>query len=260
MKKSSGHPKKISKSQEKKRRKRLIVEIVTSVTILIVAIALTCLRKSLLIEFVYKTVRLEPNSIGFETWLNPPTTITRGYYLFNISNPVEIMKNPSTSPIIVNETQPYCYVLNATKQHVQWLANNKALRYSIYRVFNRDPVRFQDSSINDTGTFVDILRAITRTQFQAKPSDAFFSIGGHHAFYHRNAVEQIEGFTSPLFYAMQDKMTGPNTKKYGFIYRYNGSRSYNYTIRAGSSSSRDRRDRQDRRGKHCLSMSFSLKV
>jgi hypothetical protein len=32
---------------------------------------------------------------------------------------------------------------------------------------------------------------------------------------------------------MRDKMTGPNTAKSGFIYRYNGSRSYNYTIKAG---------------------------
>ncbi|CAF1437823.1 unnamed protein product [Rotaria magnacalcarata] len=49
-------------------------------------------------------------------------------------------------------------------------------------------------------------------------------------FYHRNAVEQLEGFNSDLFETVREKMTGPNTAKSGFIYRYNGSQLYNISI------------------------------
>jgi hypothetical protein len=223
-----------SNAQEKKQtRKRIIVEVVIAILIIGAAIFLCVNLKKIVINRIFKVIHLKPNSEGFNTWLNPPTTITRGYYLFNITNPVEVVTDPSSATVQLKETPPYSYLLSATKKHIQWSEDNKAISYSIYRTFTRHATRFNPSSVNDTGTFVDLLRAMFRTQFGSKPSPAFYAIGGNNLFYHRNAVEQLEGFTSDLFYAMQDKMTGPNVAKSGFIYRYNGSRTYNFTIRSG---------------------------
>ena len=224
-----------SNSRKKKVQRKLILQIAIALIITLFTISFCFLWKPIIIQVIYKTVDLKPNSNGYDTWLNPPTSITRGYYLFNVTNSFDIVTNPSKVTAKIRETRPYSYVLSATKKHVTWSTDSKTLNYSIYRLFTRHPSRFIPSSVNDTGVFVDILRAIIRSQYQSRAADSFFAIAGVDAFYHRNAVEQLEGFTSKLFYTLKDKMTGPNIEKYGFIYRYNGSRSYNYTIKGGIS-------------------------
>jgi hypothetical protein len=219
--------------RNKKATRRILIEIIIAVVIIVPAILLSIYLKQIVINRILKAVELRPNTAGYETWLNPPTTITRGYHLFNITNPIEIVTDPSSSTIHLQETPTYSYVLSATKENVQWSDDDKAISYSIHRLFTRHPTRFVPSSVNDTGVFIDMLRAIFRTQFQTKPAQTFFDLGGMNTFYHRNAIEQLEGFTSELFNTVRDKMTGPNTEKSGFIYRYNGSRSYNFTIKSG---------------------------
>ena len=221
-------------SQEKKRTiRRLVVQLVVAILILVPAILLCLHRETLIKQRIFKAVELIPNTEGYSTWLNPPTTITRGYHLFNISNPIDIVTDPSSTTVRLTETPAYSYVLSATKEDVRWSSDNTNLSYSIHRLFTRHPTRFNPSSVNDTGVFVDMLRATFRSQYGMKPSQSFFALGGTETFYRRNAVEQLEGFTSDLFRAMQDKMVGPNTAMSGYVYRYNGSRSYNYTIKTG---------------------------
>ncbi|CAF0984619.1 unnamed protein product [Adineta ricciae] len=219
--------------RNKKLTKRILIEVIVAIAILAPAIYLCVNLKPIIIGQVLKIVELKPNSQGFETWLSPPTTITRGYHLFNISNAMEIVTDPSSTTIQLKETRAYDYHLFATKKDVRWSDDNKALSYSIYRLFNRHSTKFEPSAVNDTGVFVDLLRAIFRTQFESRPASSFFDLGGNNAFNYGNAIEQLEGFTSPLFETVREKMTGPNTAKSGFIYRYNGSRSYNFTIRSG---------------------------
>ncbi|CAF3522568.1 unnamed protein product [Adineta steineri] len=212
--------------------KRIIIEALVVLIILIPAILLSVYLKQIITSRILKVVELKPNSEGYDTWLNPPTTIVRGYHLFNITNPDEIVIDPPLTTVKVNETPAYSYLLSATKKDIRWSNDNKAISYSIHRIFTRHKTQFNPSSVNDTGVWVDLLRAIFRTQFERKPGSSFFDIAGKNTFHRGNAIEQLEGFTSELFYLMRDKMKGPNIDKYGFIYRYNGSRSYNYTIRS----------------------------
>ncbi|UJR24865.1 hypothetical protein I4U23_006234 [Adineta vaga] len=219
--------------QNKKFTKRILIEVIIAIVILAPTIYLCVNLKQIIINRVLKVVELKPNSEGYQTWLSPPTTITRGYHLFNITNPIEIATDPSPTTIRLKETRAYHYHLDATKQHVHWSNDNKALSYSIYRVFTRHSTKFEPSAVNDTGIYVDLIRAIFRTQFGKKPAQTFFDMGGMNVFNYGNSIQQLEGFTTELFNTVREKMTGPNTAKSGFIYRYNGSRSYNYTIRSG---------------------------
>lgn len=230
---ANGKKSSVKSPQDKNTRIRRIIQACIFVVIIVAAVILCINLKTLVLNRVFKAVELKPGSDGFKTWLSPPTTITRGYYLFNITNPLETVTDPASTTINLKQTPPYSYLLSATKDDIQWSDDSKSLTYSIKRVFSRHATRFKSSSVNDTGTFVDLLRAMFRTQFGSKPSPAFYAIGGNNPFYTRNAVEQLEGFTSELFFAMQDKMTGPNTAKSGLIYRYNGTRNYNFTIRSG---------------------------
>ncbi|CAF2023302.1 unnamed protein product [Rotaria magnacalcarata] len=223
----------LNTQQNKKAEKRIIAEVIIAIILIAPAILLCVGWRKLIISLILQKVELKPNSVGFQTWLHPPTTITRGYHLFNISNPREIVTDPTLTTINLKETRAYSYSLSATKQDIQWSDDNKSISYSIHRLFTRHPTRFDPSSVHDTGVFIDLVRAIFRTSFGHKPSQAFYALAGKNTFYRRNAVEQLEGFNSDLFETVREKMTGPNTAKSGFIYRYNGSRSYNYTIKSG---------------------------
>ena len=226
-----------SSSEQKKRRIiRLILEVLVSVLLIVPAVVLSIHLKKLVLNRAHKTIELKPNSEGYDKWLDPPVTTVRSYHLYNISNPLDVAVDPSTTILKLNETRPYTYNVTVKKNDIKWSEDNKEISYSVERFFSRHPTEFDSSFVNESGIFVDMLRATFRTQFEVKPADAFYDLGGHDPFYFRNSVEQLEGFTSPLFESMKDKMYGPNTNKSGFIYRYNGSRLYNVTIKAGKTN------------------------
>lgn len=62
-----------------------------------------------------------------------------------------------------------------------------------------------------------------RAGFLRVPSPSFFDLGGNEAFNYSRAIDKLEGFVSPVFGAIAAKMRGPNTDKYGFIYRVRNS-------------------------------------
>ena len=111
-----------------------------------------------------------------------------------------------------------------------WSNNDQQIDYSVERLITRHPTKFRAESVNETGVFMNLVRAGFRTQYTTIPSNSFYDIGKHNPFYSWNAVEQLEGFTTDVFNATRDKMIGPNTDKSGFIYRQNGSRLYNMSI------------------------------
>jgi len=230
---SNNYQRYVSNEQRKRRTKRIIIETFISAILITLAIVLSIYWKQLIKEMILKAVKLEPGSSGYNSWLDPPISTTRSYYLFNITNPVDIVTDPGSTIIKCNDTPPYAYNIKTKKINVQWLNNDKEISYAVERLFTRDPTQFNPSSANDTGVFVDLLRATFRTQFEVKPAPAFYVLGGKNVFYHRNAVEQLEGFTSELFNTLKDKMIGPNTDKSGFVYRQNGSRLYNVSIQTG---------------------------
>jgi hypothetical protein len=230
---SNDYQRSVSNEQRKRRIKRTILETSISALLIISAIILSICLKQIIPKKILAAVKLEPGSDGFKNWLNPPISTTRSYYLFNITNPIDIVMDPKSTIIKFKDTPPYAYNIKTSKTNVEWLNNNTEISYAVERIFTRDPNRFNSSSVNDTGIFVDLLRASFRTQFGPISSQPFYDLGGTNAFDRRNVVEQLEGFTSPLFNSMQDKMIGPNIDKSGLIYRQNGSRLYNVSIQTG---------------------------
>jgi hypothetical protein len=228
----------VSDEQRKRRIKRFILEILVSALLIIPATIFACIYwKGLVTDSVIgkilDNVKLQPGSTGFNNWLHPPATVTRSYYLFNVTNPNEIVTEPSSTKIRLQDTPPYTYTVNTIKKNISWSNDNKKIDYAVERLFARDPTRFVPSSVNDTGVFVDLYRALFRTQYEKKPDRSFFHLSGMNTFYPGNAIEQLEGFTSDSFKLLRDKMYGPNTEKGGFIYRQNGSQLYNVSIETG---------------------------
>jgi len=230
---SSDYHRYVSNEQRKRKIKRIILETLISALLIIPAIIFSIYWKDFFVKIILAEVKLKPNSNGFKSWLNPPITTTRSYYLFNITNPIDIVTDPKSATIKFMDTSPYAYNVKTIKTNIKWSKNKKEISYGVERLFTRDPKRFDPSSVNDTGVFIDLLRASFRTKFEAKPAPLFYASGGNNLFYNRNVLEQLEGFTSELFYTVRDKMMGPNTNKSGFVYRQNGSRLYNVSITTG---------------------------
>jgi hypothetical protein len=236
---SSDYHRYSSNEQKKRRRIRLILEVLVSVLLIVPAIVFSIiyLKKDYVLTKTLNKLELKPNSDGYDKWLNPPVTTVRSYHLYNISNPLDVAMDPATTILKLTETRPYTYKLDVKKNDIKWSEDKKEISYSVERFFYRHLTKFNSSFADETGIFVDMLRATFRTQFDIKkPTPLFYELGGHYPFYSRNAVEQLEGFTSDLFNTMKEKMYGPNLNKSGLIYRYNTSRLYNVTIKAGKTN------------------------
>ncbi|CAF3314631.1 unnamed protein product [Rotaria socialis] len=187
-------------------------------------------------EKIRAKIRLAPDSDGFQGWLKPPVETIRTYRLYNITNYMDIMTNKSDPLLEFQETKPLRYKLSVNKNNVEWLENNEKLKYSLERLFTRAE-QFSEELLNQEGAFIDILRVMIRTNFGLKPDQNFYTLTGLNAFNYSKAVDKLEGYVSPIFENVAEKMIGPNKDKYGFIYRYNGSNGFNYTILTGAKNS-----------------------
>lgn len=185
---------------------------------------------------VLAKTRLAPGSPGLESWLNSPVKTIRAYRLFNITNYMDIMTDRTGPLMEIQETKPMMYRLVTKKNNVEWLDDNKKIHYSVERIFTREG-KFSDELLNQQGAFVDILRVMFRTKFGRVANTVFYMLGGNIAFNYSKVVDKLEGYVSPIFSAIAAKMQGPNKEKYGFIYRYNGSNGYNFTIHSGIDNS-----------------------
>jgi hypothetical protein len=129
-------------------RKRRIIRIILDIIVCAVLIVVVCFSRTIVEMIIVGKTTLEPGSSGFETWVNPPITTTRNYHLFTISNPIEIVTEPSTAKVYINETPAYAYNVETKKINIQWLNNNKEISYGVERLFNRDPIQFDPSLVN----------------------------------------------------------------------------------------------------------------
>ncbi|CAF1276835.1 unnamed protein product [Adineta steineri] len=185
---------------------------------------------------VLEKTRLAPLSDGNESWINPPVTTLRAYRLFNITNYMDIMTSSNNTLMKFQETDPFLYKVTVKKNNVKWLNNNTQIHYSTERLFKRYG-QYNETLLNQEGAFVDILRVMFRTKFARVADSVFFILGGNNAFNYSKAIDKLEGYISPIFAAISSRMQGPNKDKYGFIYRYNGTNGFNFTIHTGIKNS-----------------------
>ncbi|CAF1099743.1 unnamed protein product [Adineta ricciae] len=185
---------------------------------------------------VLEKTRLAPLSDGNESWTNPPITTLRAYRLFNVTNYMDIMTDTNNPTLNFQETLPFMYKVVVKKNNPKWFDNNTKIHYSIERIFTRYG-EYSEALLSQEGAFVDILRVMFRTKFGRVADPVFYILGGNNAFNYSKAIDKLEGYISPIFAAISSRMQGPNKDKYGFIYRYNGTNGFNFTIQTGIDNS-----------------------
>ena len=215
------------------KKKRLLFKIVTVIIIILLSIGLYLLAPNIIVKVIHHKLKLRPNSEGFAKWINPPIQTTRTYYLFNVTNALDIMKEPKKTLLEIKDTRGYVYDLKTLKQNYSWLDGNKQISYQVERLITRSSENSEATSDDELGTFLDTSRGMVRSPFLVKAADTFFSIGGDNAFSSEKPIDILEGYIPKTFPNVQDKMKGPNKDMFGFVYRQNGSRLYNVTSKTG---------------------------
>lgn len=84
----------------------------------------------------YKLFVLAPNSFTFPLWQKIPVPIYSHFYLFNVTNPEEIL-NQEKRPLLA-ELGPYVYQESREKVNITWFANG-TVRYYQRRVWHFVP-------------------------------------------------------------------------------------------------------------------------
>ena len=218
----------ISISDKQRLQRRRIIEVSICLCLLVLGAVLFFFGKNIIFSFVFS---LKPGKRGFITWLNPPITTTRNYYLFNVTNPDKFLSKPEKTKLHVADAGPYTYDVKTNRKNITWYNDNEHMSYEIERIFVRDPNGFNSSSVDDRGNFVNMVRSLIRTKFEGIPSHAFEAAIDDEPPFRKDPIELLEGYVSKGSRRVQDQMKGPNTDKYGLVYRQNGSRLYNMTIK-----------------------------
>lgn len=65
---------------------------------------------------------IQKNSSAYKFWTEPPATIFRKYYLFDVKNPKEIEKGDKP---LLKQMGPYVYSEKWEKHHVEFLGPNE---------------------------------------------------------------------------------------------------------------------------------------
>ncbi|XP_030753770.1 sensory neuron membrane protein 2-like [Sitophilus oryzae] len=102
-------------------------------------------------DYIYKkiweTKILKENTMAWDTFLKTPLPFEFRVFLFNISNPDDVMNGMKP---VVKETGPYVYKLNRWKEAVSWNYDTKEISYYEYEFYEFDQNRsgsFRESDV-----------------------------------------------------------------------------------------------------------------
>ncbi|GFS12079.1 scavenger receptor class B member 1 [Elysia marginata] len=130
---------------------------------------------------IKKHMALENGTESFKNWVDPPVPVLFQIYLFDIVNPMEVIKNQA--PPVVMEKGPYVYKLHGHKENITYHDN--------YTVSFREPEGY---------TYVEELSVGPETDTFTSLNDFFFVL----AFSLQNQSALVQNAVSDFFEVMGD--------------------------------------------------------
>ena len=100
----------------------------------------------------FKNIMITNSSPALQYWLEPPATVYRKYYLFDVRNPQEI-KEGTNKPWLV-ERGPYVYVEKIEKRNVKFDGKNHISFTPVTTLFFEPSL--SNGTENDLVTFLNV--------------------------------------------------------------------------------------------------------
>lgn len=190
---------------------------------------------------ITKKIALNNGSESYEAWEKTPLPITFQIYLFNVTNPDEILNGGKPA---VEQLGPYGYLESREKYDIVLDDKNDTVNFRPTKtyVFNPDPL-FTNGSLDDKVTMLNVpLLAIAKqaqylSGFKKFMLNSIIQLYKAKPFVTRTAGQMMfEGYFDPLieFLSKQEKRQILPNNTFGFFYGQNETGDGIYVIRRGN--------------------------
>lgn len=185
---------------------------------------------------IREQVRLEPSSMTFDKWRNITTPILIRYYLFNVTNPEEILEGKKPN---VTEVGPFVYEQKRIKTILGTDDQNDTVSYQQAITYKFNP----EQSVGPQDTVLTILNiplAAFRTKSLAVRTLAYpFTEKHKETLFLQRTVEEFlfKGYFQPTIAEIGEKLMGgkqllPNNT-FGLYYGKNGTLGTEFQVHRG---------------------------
>ena len=101
---------------------------------------------------MHKNLVIEPDSVAFNIWKDPPAKIYRKYFLWDVTNPDEVQAGREKPNLV--ERGPYVFVEKWAKVNIQFLGTN-FVSYSPTQTIYFD-ADLSNGDLSDPITFLNV--------------------------------------------------------------------------------------------------------
>ncbi|CAF0919380.1 unnamed protein product [Brachionus calyciflorus] len=187
---------------------------------------------------IHENVVIKNGSDAYKFWLDPPATIYRKYYLFDVRNPLEVEKGEK--PQLV-QMGPYTYSEVWEKRHIEFLGPD-VIRFTPVVTLHFEP-SLSNGSESDTLTFLNIpavgmIEQTVRSRFkELGPTlvNTLLAFLNTKLFVTKTAGELISGYNDPLMKLAKTFMPQViKDEKFSLINGKNATEWQNYTMMTGN--------------------------
>lgn len=180
---------------------------------------------------------VSPDSEIYQDWIKPPVPIYMKFYLFNVTNPAEIIAGGRPK---LQERGPYVFRMTAPKTNVTFHSNHTVSYYNKYTIFFEE--NMSKGRLNDSLCLLNVPLASMSTMMGAYGNHphaiAFMNqliteSGGDELFPARTPSEILFGYQDPIFAML--KLGGfVSREDFGFFMDFNESNDGEFLMHTGS--------------------------
>ncbi|CAF1030388.1 unnamed protein product [Brachionus calyciflorus] len=187
---------------------------------------------------IHENVKITPDSKAFQFWLNPPASIYRKYYLFEVTNPQEVLNGAKPN---LRQRGPYTFREKWEKRNLEFL-NEEEIKYTPVSTLYFEPT-LSIGNESDLITFLNIPAAAMIEQIKTGKFDFIDSSFANGVLNHldtelfitRSIHELITGYNDPLMDLASTYM--PSMIKgdtFSLMNGQNGTEWQSYVMRTGN--------------------------
>ncbi|CAF0832095.1 unnamed protein product [Brachionus calyciflorus] len=212
--------------------------LISGLTLILSAIGTFFFSDSMMQKKIHENVVIKNGSDAYKFWLDPPATIYRKYYLFDVRNPLEVEKGEKPQ---LAQMGPYTYSEVWEKRHIEFLGPD-VVRFTPVVTLYFEP-SLSNGSESDIITFLNIpalgmIEQTARSRFKdLGPAfvNTLLALLNTKLFVTKTAGELISGYSDPLMKLAKTFMPQViKDDKFSLINGKNSTEWQNYTMMTGN--------------------------
>ncbi len=194
--------------------------------LLIAGVAVISQSDSIVRAIEHSNLIVVPGTQMFPNWVDLPVPIVTSIYLFNVTNPDDVVLRGAKPHLV--EVGPYVYHEQHHKTKLRW-NDNGTVTYQQIRTYNFQP-ELSNGSLTDKIMTLNAVAAganglaSTMNKAEAWTIGAFMVVVKEKLFVKKTVQEILfDGYSDPILTATPDWLMPGTPKRFGYYYQRNGS-------------------------------------